>query len=164
MQKIRYEASDRWSFDFGFHYSETSEYSRYDRLIRVRDNGDPFSAEWNYGPQKWLMLNSQMTKTSSSSNLYDQMHASLAYQNFQESRISRAFESDIRETRSEQVDAISLNLDLDKALTPRTNLYYGVEYIFNAIGSMANEKNIENMTMMDVGSTKSAGTQTISCF
>ncbi|NNL82126.1 MAG: TonB-dependent receptor plug domain-containing protein, partial [Winogradskyella sp.] len=33
MQKARYEASDKLFFDFGVHYSTTSDYTRYDRLI-----------------------------------------------------------------------------------------------------------------------------------
>jgi hemoglobin/transferrin/lactoferrin receptor protein len=54
MQKVKFKASENLEFEYGFHYSLSSEYSRYDRLIRYK-NGIPRSGEWNYGPQKWIM-------------------------------------------------------------------------------------------------------------
>jgi len=38
MQKVRYEPSDNLNFDLGLYFSTTSDYSRYDRLIRYRDD------------------------------------------------------------------------------------------------------------------------------
>ena len=142
MQKVRYEPSDNLNFDFGVYYSTTSDYSRYDRLIRYR--GDNLrSAEWNYGPQQWFMGNFQLTKLSSSSNLYDKIQTTLAYQNFKESREDRDYQSAIREVRSESVDAISFNLDLEKDLNKKTSVFYGVEYLHNTVGSKGHEENIE---------------------
>ncbi|WP_282030330.1 TonB-dependent receptor plug domain-containing protein [Winogradskyella eximia] len=142
MQKVRYEPSDNLNFDFGVYYSTTSDYSRYDRLIRYR--GDNLrSAEWNYGPQQWFMGNFQLTKLSSNSNLYDKIQTTLAYQNFKESREDRDYQSAIREVRSESVDAISFNLDLEKDLNKKTSVFYGVEYLHNTVGSKGHEENIE---------------------
>lgn len=159
MQKVRYEPSDNLNFDFNFYYSSTSDYSRYDRLLRLDDGGLPFSAEWNYGPQDWFMGNAQLTKLSSNSNLYDKIQATLAYQNFKESRIDRNFQSDIRSIRSESVDAISLNLDLEKRLSEKTSIFYGLEYLFNNVNSEASQLNITsnasspNVTRYPDGST-----------
>ena len=145
MQKGRYEASDNLSFDVGLFYSTTSDYSRYDRLIRY--NGDDLrSAEWNYGPQRWFMGNFQVTKLSSNSNLYDKIQATTAYQNFQESRYDRDFQSDIRTIREEAVDAYSFNLDLEKQLSPKTELFYGFEYIYNSISSTGEDENVSTNT------------------
>ena len=142
MQKVRYEPSDNLNFDFGVYYSTTSDYSRYDRLIRYR--GDNLrSAEWNYGPQQWFMGNFQLTKLSSNSNLYDKIQTTLAYQNFKESREDRDYQSAIREVRSESVDAISFNLDLEKDLNKKTSVFYGLEYLHNTVGSKGHEENIE---------------------
>lgn len=142
MQKVRYEPSDNLNFDLGLYFSTTSDYSRYDRLIRPR--GDMLrSAEWDYGPQQWFMGNFQVTKTSSSSNLYDKIQATLAYQNFKESRISRDFQSEIREVREENVDAISFNLDIEKDLSLKTSIFYGLEYVFNKVGSDGWEEHID---------------------
>ncbi|OIQ29936.1 MAG: TonB-dependent receptor [Bacteroidetes bacterium MedPE-SWsnd-G2] len=142
MQKVRYEPKDNLYYDLGIYYSATSDFARYDRLIRYRD-GNLRSAEWNYGPQKWFMTNFQLTKKSSRSNLYDKIQTTLAYQNFQESRIDRNFQSVWRSTKEEQVDAFSFNLDIEKRLTSKTEFFYGFEYIFNSVGSTAKEDNID---------------------
>ncbi len=146
LQKVRYEPSDNLNFDFNLYYSETSDYSRYDRLLRNDNEGLPRSAEWNYGPQKWFMGNLQVTKLSSSSNLYDKIQATLAYQNFKESREDRDYQSDLREVRSESVDAISFNADFEKQLSGRTSMFYGLEYLYNYISSDAKEINITDNT------------------
>ncbi|WP_115460933.1 TonB-dependent receptor plug domain-containing protein [Winogradskyella aurantiaca] len=144
MQKAHYEPSDNLFFDFGLYYTSTSDVPRYDRLLRTDEDGQFVSAEWDYGPQQWFMANAQLTKTSSTSNLYDQLKATFAYQNFEESRKNRDFQSDIRTLRSENVDALSFNLDLEKRLSTRTNLYYGLEYVYNMVGSKANTLNINS--------------------
>lgn len=145
MQKARYEPSDNMNFDFGLYFSTTSDYPRYDRLIRPQ--GDILrSAEWNYGPQQWFMGNLQFTKLSSSSNLYDKIQTTIAYQNFQESRSDKDFQSSLREIREENVDAISFNLDLEKRLNTKTTLFYGTEYLYNTVGSTAEEQNIDSNT------------------
>lgn len=143
MQKARYEPKDNLGFDIGLYYTTTSDYSRYDRLIRYE--GDELgSAEWNYGPQRWFMGNFQITKLSSSSNLYDKIQATAAYQNFQESRIDRDFQSEIRNIREEAVDAYSLNLDFEKSVSERTKLFYGLEYVYNQVNSEGSEENISS--------------------
>ncbi len=141
LQKVRYEPKEDLSFDLGVYYTTTSDYPRYDRLLRYR--GDSLrSAEWNYGPQRWFMTNLQVTKLSSSSNLYDKIQATAAYQNFEESRIDRDFQAVDRRERQEQVDAYSFNVDLEKALTARTTIFYGLEYVYNRVQSNAFTTNI----------------------
>ena len=148
LQKVRYEPSENYSFDLGVYYTTTSAYSRYDRLIRYR--GDNFrSSEWNYGPQSWFMTNLQLTKLSSDSNLYDKIHASAAYQNFQESRIDRDFQTEDRSIAEEAVDALSFNLDLEKQLSSETELFYGFEYVYNKITSSGESFNIETNQSID---------------
>jgi hemoglobin/transferrin/lactoferrin receptor protein len=141
LQKVRYEADEDLSFDLGVYYSTTSSYSRYDRLLRYR--GDQLrSAEWDYGPQRWFMGNLQVTKLSSSSNLYDKIQATVAYQNFQESRLDRDFQSEFRNVREEAVDAYSLNIDLEKQLSSKSELFYGLEYLYNKVRSIGFTENI----------------------
>ncbi len=140
-QKIRYEPTKDLNFDLGVHYSRSSNIPRYDRLLRFRD-GLPRSAEWDYGPQKWFMTNLQVTTSHPYSKLYDQAKVTLAYQNFQESRIDRDFQSTDRRTRAEAVDAYSFNLDIEKRLSSKTKLFYGGEYVFNKVSSRASIENI----------------------
>ncbi|WP_299884502.1 TonB-dependent receptor [uncultured Lacinutrix sp.] len=148
MQKVRYEPKDNLSFDLGLFYTATSNNPRYDRLIRYRGN-DLRSAEWFYGPQRWFMSNLNVTKLSSRSNLYDKIQATAAYQNFQESRIDRDFKSTIRNKKEERVDALSFNLDLEKSMTKKTKLFYGLEYVYNKVNSEAIEENIETNQIND---------------
>lgn len=141
MQKVRYEPKDNLNFDIGMYYTTTSDYSRYDRLLRYR--GDNLrSAEWYYGPQRWFMGNLQMTKLSSSSNLYDKIQVTAAYQNFQESRYDRDFQATLKNIREEAVDAISFNADFEKQLTQKTEMFYGAEYVYNSITSNGETLNI----------------------
>ena len=141
MQKVHYEPADNLKFDLALHYSTTSEYGRYDRLIRPGDNGLR-SAEWNYGPQRWFMGNFTVTKLSSSSQFYNKIKSTFAYQNFQESRIDRNFQSVTRRTREENVDVLSFNLDLEKALSSTSSFFYGLEYLYNLVGSNGFETDI----------------------
>ncbi|WP_105473166.1 TonB-dependent receptor [Jejuia pallidilutea] len=140
-QKVRFEPYKNLSFDLGLHYSKSSNIPRYDRLIRYRGD-DLRSAEWYYGPQKWFMSNLQVTRLSSRSNLYDKVKATLAYQNFQESRIDRDYQSVERRIREEAVDAYSFNLDFEKRLSEKTRLFYGAEYVFNKVASTGTNEEI----------------------
>ena len=142
MQKVRYEASENLSFDLGLHYSTTSNIPRYDRLIRYRRE-NLRSAEWYYGPQRWFMSSLNISKISSRSNLYDKVKATLAYQNFQESRSDRDFGSSVRNQREEAVDAYSLNIDFEKLLSNKVQVFYGLEYVFNKVKSDGQEFSIE---------------------
>lgn len=146
LQKVLFKPQENLSFSLGLYYATTSDYSRYDQLIRYR-NGTLRSAEWNYGPQKWLMSNFQIIKLSSNSSLYDKVKTTLAYQNFKESRKDRNFQSDIRNLRYEAVDAYSFNLDFEKTLALKTKLFYGLEYVYNKVMSHGEEENISTNTI-----------------
>ncbi|WP_242131136.1 TonB-dependent receptor plug domain-containing protein [Aestuariivivens marinum] len=145
LQKIRYRASKDLNFDLGLYYTASSDIPRYDRLIRYKGD-NPYAAEWYYGPQKWFMSNLQVTKLSSGSNLYDKIKATLAYQNFKESRVDRNFQSNLRYIREEAVDAYSVNFDFEKRLSLKTEFFYGVEYVSNKVHSNGQEENIETNT------------------
>ena len=150
LEKIKFEPTENLYFNLGIYYSATSNYSRYDRLLRY--NGDNLrSAEWYYGPQKWFMTNFKVTRLSSRSNLYDKLKVTTAYQNFKESRYDRNYQSDIKNIRKESVDAYSFNLDLEKKLSEKIEFNYGLEYLYNKVHSKGIELNItdnsENITV-----------------
>jgi len=149
LEKIHYKANNRLSFDLGIHYSTTSDYPRYDRLIQY-DGDELRYAEWFYGPQRWFLGNFQMTKLSSRSNLYDKIKVTIAYQNFQESRIDRKLYSEIRRTRKENVDAISTNFDFEKTISDTSKMFYGAEYIYNTVGSHGKQENINESLSLPI--------------
>lgn len=141
MQKVRYKPNEKWNFEYGFHLSETSSYARYDRHLRTRD-GNPKYGEWKYGPQKWMMNNFELHKKGNNP-FYDHVTLRLTYQKFEESRISRNFNDDKRETRTEKVDAYSTNLDFVKNFNRKSKLFFGTEYVFNDVNSNGVQTNID---------------------
>ena len=140
MQKVKFQPNENWDFQYGFHYSETSDYGRYDRLNRVM-NGEPRYAEWKYGPQKWMMNNLNITN-SKETKAFDQISIRLAHQQFEESRIDRNFQSEIRRIRAEKVDAYSANSDFVKKIGQKSTVFYGAEYILNEVESNGKQENI----------------------
>jgi hemoglobin/transferrin/lactoferrin receptor protein len=151
-QKILYKPTKSLNLDFGLHYATTSDIPRYDRLALQSTAENLNYAEWSYGPQKWLLANLQLTKLSSKSNLYDKIKTTIAYQNFGESRISRKFNDLNQKNRTEKVQAVSLNLDLDKTITDKMNISYGAEYIYNKINSEGLSINLENSSVERIAS------------
>jgi hemoglobin/transferrin/lactoferrin receptor protein len=133
MQKLLFKPNNKWDLQYGFHYSETSPYGRYDRHNRVK-NGTARYAEWNYGPQIWMMNNLNITYNANN-QVFNQMTIRLAYQRFKESRIDRALNNVIRNTQSEFVKAYSVNIDFIKSTANKNDLFYGLEYVFNDIAS-----------------------------
>ncbi|TVR40729.1 MAG: TonB-dependent receptor [Cryomorphaceae bacterium] len=148
MQKIRFKPNEHWDFQYGFHYSETSGFPRYDRLIETTGNGLPRSAVWNYGPQVWMMNNLHVSHTQPTF-LYDGMSLRLAHQYFEESRIDRRFNHHRLRTQLEEVQAYSVNLDFEKKIN-KHQLFYGVEYVLNDVQSTASAVDIRNGNPMAV--------------
>jgi hemoglobin/transferrin/lactoferrin receptor protein len=147
MQKVHFKPNDNWDTQFGFHYSETSDYDRYDRLIRMRD-GLPRDAEWYYGPQKWRMGLLDISHQGNN-KLYDELEIRAAYQFFEESRISRGFNSTNRKIRTEQVDAYSVNLDFVNANTKTNKIFYGLEWVYNDVTSLGVDENTASNTSQE---------------
>jgi len=140
MQKVLFKPNKFWKLDYGFHFSETSLYNRYDRLYVMKTSG-PYKnklrwAEWYYGPQKWNMHRIGI-RHSKATAAYDHIHLVVALQNSEESRYDREFM--VRELRvqKETVQAFSFNLDLDKRLNEKAIIHYGAELVHNTVGSYA---------------------------
>ena len=143
LQKFAYSPNNMWSYDLGLYYSETSNYSRYDRLIRPTGDGLGLrSAEWYYGPQKWFMGNFQITNKGNN-KFYDGVKLATAYQFFEESRNDRGFGDVELFSARETVDALSVNLDFENKKLGNLHLFYGAEYLLNKVHSEGSEKNIE---------------------
>ena len=144
MQKLRFKPNEKWDLEYGLHWSATSAYGRYDRHNRYR-NGAPRYAEWDYGPQKWLM-NLFSIRHLGRNHLYDQLTLRLAHQDFEESRIDRTLNRTERNTQTEKVQAYSANLDFVKKPASRHTLYYGLEYVQNDVGSTGLLTDINDQT------------------
>ena len=135
MQKISHKPNNYWQYDLNMQYSETSDFSRYDRLIRPdNDETGLRSAEWYYGPQKWWLSSLQVYKKGRG-KFYDGVKLTTAYQYFEESRNERNFGDPIRFNTREKLNALSANLDFENKRIGNFRLYYGAEYIFNQVAS-----------------------------
>ncbi len=138
LQKLRYHPSSLIDLTYSFHYSNTSDIPRYDRLIEQKEPGNPdspfSSAEWYYGPQKW-MLHSLQAGFFHPSSLYSQAKITAGFQDYEESRNDRKFGRPELRSRTEAVKMYTLNADFDKEFSPLSQLFYGLEGIVNEVDS-----------------------------
>ena len=144
LQKVIYEPNENFSYDLGIHFSKTGNIPRYDRLIRGNTNQGLHYAEWYYGPQKWLLINSQMSLKPKETKFYDELKLGLSFQKFSESRNSRRFDDSDLHSREENLNIFSVNLDFYNKISENSNFTYGLEIIENKLGSSAKSININD--------------------
>ena len=141
LQKLLYQANEKLQFVYNFQLSNSSDVPRYDRLTEL--DGDELNfAEWYYGPQKRLFSSLTM-KHISKTKLYDKAIIIAAYQNIEEDRIDRRFGRTTRSTGEEDVDVWNVTFDFHKGKPEDSHkLYYGVDYNYNKVRSIAFEEDI----------------------
>ncbi|MBW7839531.1 MAG: TonB-dependent receptor [Chitinophagaceae bacterium] len=139
LQKISFRPDANWDLTYSFTHARTGDAPRYDRLIQYRSGALRF-AEWHYGPMLWNMhtLNVLHTKKSP---VYDKAKLTIAYQDYEESRIDRTRNKTSRSIQTELVDAFSINLDATKTLK-QGEIFYGLEYVTNKVGSTGEVEDI----------------------
>ena len=99
-----------------------------------------------YGPQEWLLINSQLTYIPKETKFYDELKFGSSFQKFSESRNSRRFSDSFLKLREEELDIFSLNLDFFKKISENSNITYGLEMIENKVGSFAKSINISDLS------------------
>ncbi|MDP5101093.1 MAG: TonB-dependent receptor [Nonlabens sp.] len=145
LQKFSFKPNQRWEYNLGVIYSATGDVDRYDSLNRFRDNGNPRSAEWYYGPQTWLMLHTNVSHRGNG-KLYDKAVFTQAYQQFEEGRNDRNFQSETLLETDERVNVFSTSADFERYNRENNILYYGVEFLHNRVNSIGKETNITDGT------------------
>ncbi len=142
LQKFYIPLSKKTNIMVNFQYSTSSDIPRFDRLTERRD-GDLRFAEWYYGPQKRLLLSSQLA-IQPQKKWMNQGTITVAYQNIKESRINRKFTSLDRTIRKEEVDVFSITSDFSVPLTTSKDriLSYGVEFTHNDVISTPEGKTL----------------------
>ncbi len=138
LQKLYFSLSKKTELLFNFQYSTSSDIPRFDKLTETKE-GELKYAEWFYGPQKRLLLSSQL-KFSELNDWLDKGVLTFAYQDIEESRINRKFSSiDKRSYGYEDVDVFSINGDFSVSLGREKNktVSYGFETAFNKVASEA---------------------------
>jgi hemoglobin/transferrin/lactoferrin receptor protein len=140
LQKVRFKPSRYWELELGSNYSETSAYARYDKLIETQENGFPALAQWDYGPQIWA-LNQLSINHGKKNRFSDRWVMRLAHQYFEESRLDRQFNKFVLKSNLEQVNALSVNFDLEKKIKNHI-LFYGFEGVINDVKSKGSASDI----------------------
>ena len=117
-----------------------SEIDRFDKLNEYK-NGQLKYAEWRYGPSKRLLISPQL-KLNFDTKWLKKAGIILAYQDLNESRISRKFTSNTRKYQEENVKVYSLNADFNTQFSKRKILSYGLEATYNEVKSKAYSKKL----------------------
>jgi hemoglobin/transferrin/lactoferrin receptor protein len=151
MNKIRFKISENIDVVYANHFSKLSDVPRYDRLIQYR-SGKLRYGEWYYGPQVWMMNSVQLT-VKKENKVFDEFTLTAAHQNYKESRHDRNFGNISINEQFDKVAIFSLNLDFDKKLkNEKQLLYYGFEYAYNGITSVAHTRDILTGELTPAGS------------
>jgi len=141
LNKLRFRISEKIDIVYSNHYSKLSNVPRYDRLIQYK-SGNLRYGEWYYGPQVWMMNNLQLTLKNKNS-LFDEAKITAALQNYKESRHDRNFGKSLINEQFDEVGIVSINSDFNKNLQGEKQLvFYGFEYVFNDIESVAHTRDI----------------------
>ena len=150
LQKINIKQSPEVLHSFNFQFSTSGDIPRYDRLTLLNDNFPKF-AEWHYGPQQRLLASYSLIYNPNSGKLklFDNLKFVTAYQNIEESRITRKFQNALRENRIERLNIYSLNLNFFKQIN-KNELKYGIEASYNDVASNAFSKNIFNDSVFNL--------------
>ena len=139
MQKFLLESSNRVTHLLNFQYSTSSDIFRYDRLTDVQGSGLR-NAEWYYGPQK-RMLSSYNIKVKDLGSIAEALSLIISFQDIEESRNDRRFNSNNLRSRIENVNVFGITLDFKKSIK-RSDMRYGLDGQFNTLKSTAHATDI----------------------
>jgi hemoglobin/transferrin/lactoferrin receptor protein len=160
MLKLRYRPSDKMEFNYSFHYSETSDIPRYDRLIQYSSNKLKYG-DWYYGPQIWS-LHALQFQYNEKNKFFDRVSFLTGWQNYEESRLDRKLNKKEINERTEIVNVWSLNIDFDKAFNKNQIIYYGFEGNVNWVGSEGISRNLISGELKNIDTRYPDGSKTAS--
>lgn len=135
LQKWGYQVHESMRLNLNLQYSESSEIPRFDKLAEAAMGKLRF-AEWNYGPQKRVLVSPQL-KFGANRKWLAKGTITGGFQHIEESRIKRKFGSLTRFTQQESVDVYSLNADFFAPVKEKRTLSYGFEFSHNEVRSNA---------------------------
>lgn len=135
LQKIYIPFKDKNNIVFNLQYSTSTDINRFDKLTELNE-GKLKYAEWYYGPQNRFLFSTQFNLDLDKKWLNNGA-ITLAFQNIEESRINRKFDSFNRSSQFENVKVYSLNGDFSTNLNQKVNrnFGYGFEFAFNDVNS-----------------------------
>ncbi len=140
IEKLSFRQSNKLTHTLNIQYSTTNNVPRYDRLTQVTIESPRF-AEWYYGPQTRSMV-AYHANLNNGKRWYTSGRITLAWQNIDQTRHDRLFNSPNLNNRFENVKVYSVNADFSKSIGEKLTTNYGMEYYFNDVTSTAYSENI----------------------
>ncbi|MDZ7934929.1 MAG: TonB-dependent receptor [Emticicia sp.] len=157
LQKFMFQQSEKVKHTINLQYSNSSDVPRYDRLTEVSGTNPRF-AEWYYGPEKRFLAAYHLEL--SGAKIYDKGMITAAFQDIEESRISRNFNNVNKRSQYEKVAVWTLNADFQKVIKANT-LQYGAEFTYNDVKSTAANVNISTDVITPSGTRYPDGKNTM---
>jgi hemoglobin/transferrin/lactoferrin receptor protein len=160
IEKISFKQSEKLTHTLNIQYSTTNNVPRYDRLTQV-SIGVPRFAEWYYGPQTRAMV-AYHANLNKGKRFYTTGRITLAWQNIDQTRHDRLFNSPNLNNRLENVKVYSVNADFSKSIGEKISTNYGMEYYFNDVTSTAYSENINTGVQSPLDTRYANGGSTMS--
>lgn len=154
LQKVLYKPNENSEHLLNIQISNSSNINRYDRLTET-SKGLPVFSEWYYGPQIRNLISYKYTATKLPGYFSDLMVTS-SFQNIEESRILRRYNTTAKDFRFERVNVLGVNADL---LHKQSNgeIHLGAESYTNFVRSTAERLNIATNALSRITTRYSDG-------
>ncbi len=138
-QKILFKPKENVQHILNIQLSNSSNIPRYDRLTELIDN-KPVFAEWNYGPQMRSLV-AYHFDASKINGFINALKIVANYQDIEESRITRRYRNNNRDSRIERVNVFGLSIDALHTYK-KNEFHFGIESNINYVSSTAKRENI----------------------
>ncbi|HBT92912.1 MAG TPA: TonB-dependent receptor [Chitinophagaceae bacterium] len=154
LQKVLYKPNENAEHLLNIQISNSSNINRYDRLTET-SKGLPVYSEWYYGPQIRNLFSYKYTAIKLPGYFSDLMVTS-SFQDIEESRISRKYNTTSKDFRFERVNVLGVNADL---LHKQSNgeIHLGAESYTNFVRSTAERLNITTSALSRITTRYSDG-------
>ena len=154
LQKVLYKPNENSEHLLNIQISNSSNINRYDRLTET-SKALPVYSEWYYGPQIRNLISYKYTATKLPGYFSDLMVTS-SFQDIEESRISRKYNTTSKDFRFERVNVLGVNADL---LHKQSNgeIHLGAESYTNFVRSTAERLNIATSALSRITTRYSDG-------
>jgi hemoglobin/transferrin/lactoferrin receptor protein len=153
-QKMVYQPSENSQHLLNIQIGNSSNVQRYDRLTEV-SSGAPVYAEWYYGPQIKNLVSYQYS-ASKMQGFFRELKVIASYQDIEESRITRKFKNNNRDSRWERVNVWGFNADA-KHFSGKNELQIGLESYTNYVRSTAERMNVNTEALSRITTRYSDG-------
>ena len=138
-QKILYQPKANVQHLLNIQISHSGNIQRYDRLTEVA-LGTPVYSEWYYGPQVKNLI-AYNYSANQLSGFFQEIKLVASFQDIEESRITRKFKNNSRDSRWERVNVWGFNADA-KHYNGANEIHFGLESYTNYVSSTAERLNI----------------------